>query len=211
MPSQPDPAEITAIADRIAPPDHGRRLVAVAGPPGSGKSTLAAALVETLGARDIAARAVPMDGFHLDNALLAQRGLTDRKGAPESFDADGFVHAMERLAAGGEVVLPAFDRSRDLAVAGRIVVEPATPIVIVEGNYLCLAAPPWNRLAALWDELVFLAPPIDVLEARLLKRWRDLGLSEDAVMRKVHGNDLPNARLVLDQAPGTGRTLRNAG
>ena len=34
---------------------------------------------------------VPLDGFHLADVELERRGLRDRKGAPETFDADGYA------------------------------------------------------------------------------------------------------------------------
>jgi pantothenate kinase len=70
-----------------------RFITAVAGPPGAGKSTVAAQIVAAIGHH---ARVVPMDGFHYDNAVLDQLGLRARKGAPETFDAAGFLHLMRR-------------------------------------------------------------------------------------------------------------------
>ena len=72
------PAELAAVIRRRAT-GQGRFLVALAGPPGAGKSTLAVALVTALGA---GAKAVPMDGFHYDDAVLIARGARNRKGAP---------------------------------------------------------------------------------------------------------------------------------
>lgn len=60
---------------------QGRFLVALAGPPAAGKSTLAAELVTALGQ---GAKAVPMDGFHYDDAVLIARGARARKGAPDT-------------------------------------------------------------------------------------------------------------------------------
>ena len=177
--------------------------MAVAGAPASGKSTLAAALADRLTAAGRAARHVPMDGFHLDNAVLAPRGLLPRKGAPETFDAAGFVHAVRRLAAEDEVILPDFDRARDIAVAGRIVVGPETEIAVVEGNYLCFDADPWRRLAGLWDLAVFLDVPGPVLRARLLARWREHGLGEAEALARAEANDLPNAARIGAHVAGS--------
>ncbi|MCR9149117.1 MAG: hypothetical protein NXH83_03015 [Rhodobacteraceae bacterium] len=187
---------VRGLADRIAAlPDRApRRLVAVAGPPGAGKSTLAAALVEALGP---AAALVPMDGFHLDNTLLRAGGLIARKGAPETFDAEGFVAAMQRLETRDEVILPVFDRARDIAVAGAVRVGPEHRIAVVEGNYLLLDAAPWRGLAGLWSLAVFLDPGEAELERRLIERWRDHGLDPAAAAERARGNDLRNARLVL--------------
>jgi pantothenate kinase len=177
-----------------------RVLIAIAAAPGAGKSTLAAALKAQvdaeLGAESAAV--LPMDGFHLDNAVLVQRGLLERKGAPETFDAAGLVALIGRLRREAEVVIPLFDRSRDLAVAGAAVVEPRHRVVLVEGNYLLLDRAPWDTLAPLWDLSVWLDVPLPVLEARLVGRWLDHGLTPEAARARALGNDIPNARLVLE-------------
>ena len=59
---------------------HGRILVAIAGPPGSGKSTLAEKLHAQLVGRGENAIVVPMDGFHLDNRILEARNLWRARG-----------------------------------------------------------------------------------------------------------------------------------
>jgi fructokinase len=191
-----DPATVERIAARILalPPAPVRRRIAVAGPPGAGKSTFAAALVDRLGP---AAALVPMDGFHLDNAVLSARGLLARKGAPETFDALGFLRMVERLGEDAEVIVPGFDRARDIAIAGAAVVGPDHRIAVVEGNYLLLDRQPWARLRPLWDLSVMIAPPEAVLEARLVRRWIDHGLPEAEAVARAQGNDMANARTVL--------------
>jgi fructokinase len=194
--SGPDAATLDRIAARVLalPPAPLRLRIAIAGPPGAGKSTFAAALVDRLGP---AAALVPMDGFHLDNAILTARGLLSRKGAPETFDALGFVRMVERLGTDAEVVIPGFDRARDIAIAGAAVVSPDCRIAVVEGNYLLLRTDPWRQLAPLWDLRVLIAPPGDVLEARLVQRWLDHGLPLPAATERARGNDMRNAGTVL--------------
>lgn len=142
------PDKIEALAGRIEalPNNRDRLLIAIAGPPGSGKSTLAEAVVAELVARGHDAVMMPMDGFHLDNRLLQDRGLRARKGAPETFDFGGFHAALERVRKQPSVILPVFDRTRDIAIAGAVEIRAATRIVVVEGNYLCLDEEPWRRL-----------------------------------------------------------------
>ncbi len=171
-------------------PKARRRLIAIAGAPASGKTTLAAELAEALGARAIL---VPMDGFHLDNRILDARGLRPRKGAPQTFDGAGFVHMIRRLASEDEVVIPVFDRARDIAIAGASVVGPETEIAVVEGNYLLLDEQPWRALRPLWDLSVYLKVPEDTLRARLIQRWLDHGLNPQAAEARATSNDLPNA------------------
>ncbi|MEJ2019321.1 MAG: nucleoside/nucleotide kinase family protein [Maritimibacter sp.] len=140
---------------------------------------------------------MPMDGFHLDNRLLEPRGLLPRKGAPESFDFGGFAATLARVKTDPSVVLPVFDRSREIAIAGAAEIAPDTRIVVVEGNYLCLNEAPWRELAKLWDFSVFLDVPMEELERRLIARWLGYGFSPEAAREKALGNDIPNARRVV--------------
>lgn len=184
------------LAEKIrATPFKGRRrLVAIAGPPASGKSTLADAIC----AAHVDFCTVPMDGFHLDNSLLAERGLQSRKGAHFTFDAAGFVQLIRRLKTEDEVVFPRFDRSLDRSInaAGHCGTKAET--VVVEGNYLLLDQPVWANLADLWDLTVQLHVPLNILQTRLIQRWRDHGFSPEAAMEKARANDLLNAAFVLE-------------
>ena len=40
---------------------------------------------------------LPMDGFHLADAQLDRLGRRNHKGAPDTFDVDGYVAALRRL------------------------------------------------------------------------------------------------------------------
>lgn len=185
--------QIAALVPGIAP--KGRRLVlAIAGPPGSGKSTLAEALVDHLGPE---AALFPMDGFHLDNRLLEPRGLLPRKGAPETFDFHGLKSALTRAASEPSVILPVFDRSREIAIAGAQEIGPDTRIVVAEGNYLCFAEDPWASLMPIWDLSVFLDVPEDELERRLVDRWLGFGFQKAEARTKALANDIPNARRIM--------------
>jgi pantothenate kinase len=172
-----------------------RLIVAIAGPPGAGKSTFAEALKPLL--PEGAAAIVPMDGFHFDNAVLEQKGLLQRKGAPETFDFDGLRHILERLRAGGaDVAVPLFDREADFARAGALVVPADARFVLVEGNYLLLDESPWYGLGPLLDHSVYLEVAADELERRLVQRWVDHGMTLDAARQRALSNDIPNARRV---------------
>ena len=58
-----------------------RKIIAISGPPAAGKSTVAEAVVASLTAMEKTATLVPMDGFHLDNAVLERAGTVARKAA----------------------------------------------------------------------------------------------------------------------------------
>jgi pantothenate kinase len=192
-----DPSAALIAAIDALPP-AGRRIVALAGAPGSGKSTLAAAVVDRLNARQPGLAAlVPMDGYHLDNAILDARGWRAVKGAPQTFDADGLACDLVRLrAAEGPVMVPVFDRAMDLARAAAREVPATAQVVLVEGNWLLLDSPPWAGLAPLFDLTALLRVPEPVLERRLIDRWLAHGLDAAAARARALGNDLPNARRV---------------
>ncbi|MDG4648184.1 nucleoside/nucleotide kinase family protein [Roseibacterium sp. SDUM158017] len=189
--------ELARALDGLAAADGRRRLVAIAGPPGAGKSTLAHDLYAELRHRGETAAVVPMDGFHLDNRVLSEKGLLARKGAPQTFDGDGFANLVRRIGAGERVYYPVFDRDRDISIAGAAELSPDTDYVLFEGNYLLCDVPPWDGLLPLWSFTVFVDPGRDVIARRLLQRWRDQGLSEQDAIRRRDGNDMPNADFVL--------------
>ena len=170
-----------------------RFIVGIAGPPGAGKSTIADAIAKAIGT---GARVVPMDGFHLDNAVLDRLGLRARKGAPETFDALGFVHVMQRLRSGGDAAIPVFDRDMDLARAGADLVTQADKYLIVEGNYLLLDEAPWRDLAPLFDLTIFIDVPEAELDRRLVARWDHHGKTPAEARHWIDSNDMPNIRRV---------------
>jgi pantothenate kinase len=138
-----------------------------------------------------------MDGFHLGAEEIAALGLTDRKGAPDTFDAPGFVALLRALRpAGAPGWAPAFDRSRERTVPGAIEVPAATSLIIVEGNYLLLPTSPWDEVAGLLDECWYLAADPTRLRRRLIARSRAAGRDAAAARRWVETNDLVNAGLV---------------
>ena len=198
---------VAAIVARLPERAGARRLVALAGPPATGKSTIAEVLRKALAAKGAKAVVVPMDGYHLDNRILSERGLLARKGAPETFDAQGFIAMIRRLKIGEEAFVPVFDRSRDIAIAGAGLVPASADTIIVEGNYLMFDEAPWRDLAPLWDVALFLDASETVLRERLVQRWRDHGLTEQAGLARAEENDLPNARVILARRLGGAITI----
>lgn len=177
----------------------GRRILGLVGPPGAGKSTVAQQLVDALGG---AAVLLPMDGFHLANVELARLGRAGRKGAPDTFDAGGYVALLQRVRAGRDAIVyaPEFRREIEEPVASAIAIAPETPLVITEGNYLLLDQHGWSGVRALLDEAWY----VDVDEAlrrqRLVERHMRFGRSEPEARAWEAGTDQPNAVLIAGTA-----------
>lgn len=189
-------AELTDLADLADSSSAGeRRLVGLAGAPGSGKTRLSVALVQLLG--DTAAH-VPMDGFHLADVQLAGRGLLDRKGAPETFDAWGYAALLRRLRERPSytVYAPGFERDLEQPIAGAIAVEPEADLVVTEGNYLLIDEPQWRDVRAQLDTVWYVLTEEPLRRERLLARHVGFGKSMDEAVAWIQRVDAPNARLV---------------
>ncbi|MDN5789354.1 MAG: nucleoside/nucleotide kinase family protein [Micrococcales bacterium] len=184
-----------------------RTILGICGPPGSGKSTLAGRLLDRLRADppDTGGPGwvayVPMDGFHLADVQLERLGLRGRKGAPETFDADGYLALLQRIRTNIDrtVYAPGFERDLEQPIAAAIVVPPEARLVLTEGNYLLLDEDPWTAARALLDEVWYVDVDHDLRIARLIARHIAHGKAANVAREWVLRSDEVNARLVEDR------------
>ncbi|MBR8745170.1 nucleoside/nucleotide kinase family protein [Nocardiopsis sp. MG754419] len=206
------------VADVLAlvPPTDGhpplRPVLGLTGAPAAGKSTLARYLVhkvnEHLGAGTVGY--LPMDGYHLSNAQLDRLERRDRKGAPDTFDAHGYLAMLRRLPVETDhaVYVPDYDRRLHEPIAGRHVIEPHTRLVVTEGNYLASDQEPWNRVRDLLTELWYVEASDRVRERRLHRRQRAGGASAAAAREWVERSDRANGELVKGFRDNCTRVVR---
>ena len=137
-----------------------------------------------------------MDGFHYPQAELVRRGLRDRKGAPETFDADGYAALLARIRVREQVWAPVFERVVEQPLPEQIAVPAGADLVVTEGNYLLLDEPRWRevraQLDAVWHLVTDDAVRLERLVARHVRVRQEPGEAEAWVARV----DGANARLV---------------
>jgi pantothenate kinase len=185
----------TSLLDR-----PGRVMLGVTGAPGAGKSTLTETLVSHLRAEmgPDAVGHLPMDGFHLADVQLDRLRRRNRKGAPGTFDVDGYVAALRRLHDEPDRTLfvPGFERDLEQPIAAALAIPPSARLVVTEGNYLLLPDGGWERVRPLLTEVWHVEVDDDVRRERLVRRHEQFGKSPDAARAWVDQVDEPNARLI---------------
>ncbi len=205
-PPQLDLADLVRAARELVTPG-GRRILGIAGAPGSGKSTLAQVLSRAIGAD---AALVGLDGFHLAESELHRLGRHERKGAPDTFDAAGYINLLSRLRARAEDVVyaPHFDRSLEESIAGAIAVPRDVPLIITEGNYLLLDTPEWRPVRDLLDDCWYVEPGEELRLARLISRHMAFGRTPEQAAERSYGSDERNAELIRATRPRARRVIR---
>ncbi len=190
------------LCEKAAP---GRALIGIAGPPGAGKSTLAEGLYEILrespppGLPQLEWVAyLPMDGYHLADVQLVRLGRRNRKGAPDSFDAGGYLATLRRVREelDDPIYVPGFERTIEQPIAASIAVEPPVRLVLTEGNYLLLPDGKWPEVREAFDEVWYVDLDDDVRLARLTARHVKFGKSPEVAAAWVREVDEPNARVI---------------
>ena len=173
-----------------------RIIIGIVGKPGAGKSTLTEHILNNLPKG--VATIVPMDGYHLSNSQLARLGLADRKGAPNTFDSEGYVNLLRRLRndIDKDVYFPVFHREIEESYAADGVVLAKTKIVLTEGNYLLLNEMGWKGVAGELDEIWYINIDDDLRLDRLTKRHQKFGKDADAAHAWARGTDEVNAKIV---------------
>jgi pantothenate kinase len=208
------PVDPTRLAVRVAAlaASRARVIIGICGAPGAGKSTLAALVASEVNQdRPGVASVVPMDGFHLAKSVIAADERATRRGAPDTFDPDGYAALLERLREPGPdiVYAPEYRREIEDPVAGAIAVTRECRIVLTEGNYLLNPEPAWRRVRDCLDEVWYLEAPSEELRVEaLIQRHQRFGKSAERARAHVLGTDQTNAASVATHQQDADLQLR---
>lgn len=192
-------ADLVERARALAVPGE-RHLLGITGAPGVGKSKVARDIVDKLGP-DLAVL-VPMDGFHLSNHTLIAWGRRGRKGAWDTFDADGYVQLLRRLRNQEEDIVhaPDFDRDVDESIGSALPIRREVPLIVTEGNYLLSEVGGWAGVASLLDETWYLEVDEETRLMRLTYRHELHGMSHGEADAWARTTDQDNAVLIAESA-----------
>ncbi|KAL4937965.1 hypothetical protein BDV06DRAFT_202005 [Aspergillus oleicola] len=214
-------SQLTRLVDKVwgklqNTPSNARLLIAVSGIPGSGKTEVAISMAKRINdlysaqnSGQLIAATIPMDGYHLTRAQLAQMPDPEmaaaRRGAAFTFDGDKFLELVRALREPlteqtKTLHAPSFDHAVKDPVDNDIPIAAERRVLFFEGNYLSLNKEPWSSAAKLMDELWFVEVDFDTARQRLIKRHVKAGIAADEkeAEKRANENDLVNGREIVD-------------
>ena len=137
-----------------------------------------------------------MDGFHRKNIELERSGLISIKGAPETFDVEGYISILNRIKLGENLKAPIYSRETHDVIDNALPIEPHHKIIITEGNYLFYDVEGWCEIKDIIDLKIYLDVERDVCEKRLLERHMRGGKTEAEALAKIKEVDMKNFDLI---------------
>ena len=184
--------QIQSLLDGESP----RTLIGIVGKPGAGKSTVVEEISKKFGSKLVST--IPMDGFHLSNEELISLGRRDRKGAPDTFDVEGFTSLTKKVRIDHNIdhKFPIFHREIEASIADEGIVPKESRVVVIEGNYLFSEEHNWNGIYPLLDHTWFIDINDEIRIERLIARHIQYGKTPEEAETWSRGSDETNARFI---------------
>jgi pantothenate kinase len=173
-----------------------RTLIGIVGKPGAGKSTVVAEIAKRFDSNTVSV--IPMDGFHLSNEELTSLGRRERKGAPDTFDVEGFTSLIHRVKINHNVDhrFPIFHREVEASIENEGIVPKESRVVVIEGNYLFSSDHNWDGIFQMLDHTWFIEIDDEVRIERLIARHIRYGKTPKEAEAWSRGSDETNARFI---------------
>jgi pantothenate kinase len=187
-----------AILSKVNVNVSNRFIVGIAGGPGAGKSTFAVRLKELINAnaKTDLTQIFPMDSFHRKNIELERSGLISVKGAPETFDVEGYLSMLNRIKLGENLKTSIYSREIHDVIDNALSIEPYHKIIITEGNYLFYDVEGWREIKDIIDLKIYIEAEKEVCKKRLRERHMRGGKTEIEALEKIKKVDMKNFDLI---------------
>ena len=184
--------QIQSLLDGQSP----RTLIGIVGKPGAGKSTVVEEIQKRFDSKDVSI--IPMDGFHLSNEELITLGRRERKGAPDTFDVEGFTSLIRRVKINhqSDHKFPIFHREIEASIDNEGIVPKELKVIVIEGNYLFSTDHNWDGVFPLLDHTWFIEIDDEVRIERLIARHIRYGKTPEEAENWSRGSDEANARFI---------------
>lgn len=185
-----------------------RTMIGIVGKPGAGKSTIVTEIQKQFSTEEVAI--IPMDGYHLSNEELIKLGRLERKGAPDTFDVEGFISLITRVRneIGKEHTFPIFHREIEASKADEGIVLRNTKVIVIEGNYLFSEEHNWSEVFPLLDQSWFIEIDDEIRMQRLITRHIKYGKTPQEAEEWSRGSDEENAKFIAKTASRAERIIK---
>ena len=173
-----------------------RTIIGIVGKPGAGKSTVVEEIAKRFDSNTVSI--IPMDGFHLSNEELISLGRRERKGAPDTFDVEGFTSLIKKVKINYNIdhTFPIFHREIEASVDNEGIVPKESRVVVIEGNYLFSTDHNWGGIYSLLNHTWFIEIDDEVRVERLIARHIRYGKTPEEAEAWSRGSDETNARFI---------------
>ena len=173
-----------------------RTIIGIVGKPGAGKSTVVEEIAKRFDSNTVSI--IPMDGFHLSNEELISLGRRERKGAPDTFDVEGFTSLIKKVKINYNIdhTFPIFHREIEASVDNEGIVPKESRVVVIEGNYLFSTDHNWGGIYSLLDHTWFIEIDDEIRIERLIARHVRYGKTPEEAVAWSRGSDETNARFI---------------
>ena len=173
-----------------------RTIIGIVGKPGAGKSTVVEEIAKRFDSNTVSI--IPMDGFHLSNEELISLGRRERKGAPDTFDVEGFTSLIKKVKINYNIdhTFPIFHREIEASVDNEGIVPKESRVVVIEGNYLFSTDHNWGGIYSLLNHTWFIEIDDEVRIERLIARHVRYGKTPEEAEAWSRGSDETNARFI---------------
>lgn len=170
---------MTMTAEEIIPLKFKPVVFGVAGGTASGKTTVARAILDAVGASQIAY--LPHDAYYSDRSdLTFEERARLNYDHPDSLDTKLLIRHIKDISKGLPVHVPVYDFTTDRRTEETILVEPA-PIILVDGILIFTK----RKLRELMDIKIFVDTDSDVRFIRRLQRdMNERGRSLESVVQQ---------------------------